>query len=112
MSTDALTTSQVRSLRLHAAVIEQLGEDPERVMATARTNIARWLPAHRWDGRTAAHLRDWLDILDTGADQVVAVLGDVDEYACELPANSPFAGVISEERRRLVFDTIRPGEVS
>ena len=70
-------------------------------------NIARWLPQQRSDGMTAQYLREWEKILGAGLDRIVDALAATDEKSCELRENFPFAGVLSQERRTKVLQTLR-----
>lgn len=107
-----LTPEREKSLRLHQALIGDLLTDPEKVIDKARTNIARWLPQQRSDGMTAQYLREWQEILDSGLDRIVDALTATDEKSCELRENSPFAGVLSQERRAKVLQTLRTHRVT
>lgn len=102
-----LTSEQVKSLRLHQALIGDLLADPEGVIAKARDNIDKWLPQQRADGMTALYLHQWEEILDAGVDRIIDALTSTDEQACELRENSPFAGVLTQERRSRVLATVR-----
>ena len=102
-----LTPEREKSLRLHQALIADLLVDPDAVIDKARSNIARWLPQQRADGMTAKYLHEWEKILDAGLDRIVEALTSTDEKSCELRENSPFAGVLSQERRAKVLQTLR-----
>jgi excisionase family DNA binding protein len=102
-----LTPEREKSLRLHQALIGDLLENPDAVISKARENIARWLPQQRPDGMSASYLREWECILDSGLDRILDALTATDEKSYELRENSPFAGVLSQERRAKVLRTIR-----
>jgi excisionase family DNA binding protein len=102
-----LTPEREKSLRLHQALIGDLLENPDAVIVKARENIARWLPQQRADGMSASYLREWEDILDSGLDRILEALTATDEKSYELRENSPFAGVLSQERRAKVLKTLR-----
>ncbi|GAA3518483.1 helix-turn-helix domain-containing protein [Aeromicrobium panaciterrae] len=102
-----LTPEREKSLWLHQALIGDLLEDPDAVIGKARENIARWLPQQRSDGMSASYLREWERILDSGIDRILDALTSTDEKSYELRENSPFAGVLSQERRAKVLRTIR-----
>lgn len=105
--TSGITPEREKSLRLHQALIGDLLTDPDAVIGKAKANIARWLPQQRGDGMTAQYLREWETILDAGLDRIVEALTSTDEKSCELRGNSPFAGVLSQERRAKVLQTLR-----
>jgi excisionase family DNA binding protein len=104
---NALTPEREKSLRLHQALIGDLLENPDAVISKARENIARWLPQQRPDGMSARYLREWQHILDSGLDGILDALTATDEKSYELRENSPFAGVLSQERRNKVLKTLR-----
>lgn len=107
-----LSPEREKSLRLHQALIGDLLTDPEMVIDKARKNIARWLQQQRSDGMIAEYLPEWQMILDSGLDRIVEVLTATDEKSCELRENSPFAGVLSQERRAKVLKTLRTHRVT
>ena len=104
---NGLTPEREKSLRLHQALIGDLLENPDAVISKARENIARWLPQQRADGMSAFYLREWERILDSGLDRILEALTGIDEKSYELRENSPFAGVLSQERRAKVLRTLR-----
>jgi len=107
-----LAPERVKSLRLHQALIGDLLVDPQGVIAKARDNIDRWLPQRRADGMTASYLHQWERILDAGVDRIIEAFTDTDELSCELRESSPFAGVMSPERRSKVLATLRTQRAS
>ena len=98
-----LTRDQERSLWLHRAVLAELVEDPEGVLARVRGNLQRLRAQHPDRGMTARWLGHWQVVLDAGVDAVADVLTSQGPVALELRQNSPFAGVISEEARSRVL---------
>ncbi|NPC98739.1 helix-turn-helix domain-containing protein [Nocardioides sp. zg-DK7169] len=94
-----LTREQEKSLWLHRALVTPLVLDPESVISKARANIERWRETQRHDGMTARWLSLWEEVLDSGVDTVIDRVTSPDPEACELRANSPFAGALSEEVR-------------
>ena len=98
-----LTRDQERSLWLHRAVLVELVENPEDVLATVSGNMQRLRAQHLGRGMTARWLDQWQKVLDAGVDAVADVLTSQGPAALELRQNSPFAGVISEEVRSRVL---------
>lgn len=101
------TPERERAWWLHLAVVGQLAEDPQRVLAIARDNIVRWQQLHRPDGRTAQSLARWEQILDEGVEAVVDTLVSRSDDAAELRQNSPFAGILDAERRKRALRGLR-----
>jgi hypothetical protein len=98
-----LTRDQERSLWLHRAVLAELVENPEAVLAKVGGNLQRLRAQHLGRGMTARWLDQWQEVLDAGVDAVAEVLTSQGPAALELRQNSPFAGVISEEVRSQVL---------
>lgn len=98
-----LTRDQERSLWLHRAVLAELVENPEDVLARVGGNLQRLRTQHLGRGMTARWLDQWQELLDAGVDAVADVLTSRGPAALELRQNSPFAGVISEDVRLRVL---------
>lgn len=96
-----------RSLWLNRAVVGELTGDPDRVMAIARANIARWRDVHAHRPGILAALDQWEKILDAGVEAVVAVLTGHSEAAEDLRQNTPFAGVLTQEQRDQALGSFR-----
>jgi hypothetical protein len=98
-----LTRDQERSLWLHRAVLVELVENPEDVLARVGGNLQRLRAQHLGRGMTAHWMDQWQKVLNSGVDAVADVLTSQGPAALELRQNSPFAGVISEEVRSRVL---------
>ena len=98
-----LTRDQERSLWLHRAVLGELVNNPEDVLARVGGNLQRLRAQHLGRGMTARWLGQWQEVLDAGVDAVADVLTSRGPAALELRQNSPFAGVISQEVRSRVL---------
>ena len=98
-----LMRDQERSLWLHRAVLAELVENPEDVLARVGGNLHHLRAQHLGRGMTARWLDQWQKVLDAGVDAVADVLTSQGPAALELRQNSPFAGVISEEVRSRVL---------
>lgn len=96
-----------RSVWLNRAVIGELVRDPERVVAIARENIARWCQVHAERPAILAALQRWSEILDEGVDAIVTTLSAPSEDAADLRQNAPFAGVLTPEQREQVLTSFR-----
>ncbi|MBV9127778.1 MAG: hypothetical protein JO117_06780 [Verrucomicrobia bacterium] len=91
-----------RSLALHRAIVAHLRADPQRVVARAKANLARWM---RTAGpRARPVLREWSEILESQTpDALARLLTSRDERTKRLRQSSPFAGVLSSAERDAVF---------
>jgi hypothetical protein len=101
--TDGLTCERAKSLVLHRAVRAELETDPDRVLAIARRNLARYREIHGQRGGTYRYFDQWEQILDSGPEGVPLALADPGEVADGLRQSSPFAGVLPEEQRPVLL---------
>jgi hypothetical protein len=95
-----LTREERRSLQLHRAIAARLRDNPERVLAQARHNLARMLaraPA------PSQPLREWGVLLDRPVPALLPLLTDPGRWARELRHVTPFAGVLSAAERAQVY---------
>ena len=95
-----LTREERRSLDLHRAIAARLRDDPERVLAQARGNVARMMA--RADA-SSQPLREWGVLLDRPVQALLPLLTDPDPWARELRHVTPFAGVLSAAERAEVY---------
>jgi excisionase family DNA binding protein len=100
------TRDQQRSRWLHRVVAGKLALDPERVLATARRNLARLRAAHP-RGAVTADFDEWAALLDGPLDTLLDVLVSPSARAAELRQNSPFAGVLTERERAKALAAFR-----
>jgi excisionase family DNA binding protein len=99
-----LSREQERSLWLHRAVLGELAADPRGALRVAQDNIARWRNLHRPGGMAERWMDRWGQLVQDGSDAVAEVLVSRTPEAVELRQNTPFAGVLSQQRRREVLD--------
>lgn len=99
-----MTREELRSLWLNRAVAAELAQDPERVLALARENLARFRQIHA--GRSADRwLKRWQQILDQGPEPAMEALTSTAPEASDLRQNSPFPGALADSQRRAVLDS-------
>ena len=90
-----------RLLRLHRRVAEKLRQDPQRVMAKARSNLARW---EQLDARgNAPWIRAWTEIIERGSAELALQMVATGARMRELRQSSPFAGVLTMAERLQVL---------
>ena len=94
-----------RSLAMHTVIAEKIERDPA-LIAVAHRNLQRW--QQRWGQRRPAWATAWLAILERSWPEVAAVMTDPGESSTRLRQSSPFAGVLSMEERRRIYDAFRP----
>lgn len=107
MSSGHLRREQQRSLWLKRAVVDELDRDPERVLAIARDNIARWRQVHADRPSILASLERWSQLIGEGPAVVAEMLLSGTDEATDLRQNAPFAGVLTDEQRTAVLSAFR-----
>ena len=100
------------SLTLHRVVAEKMLADEEKVLQTARNNLARWLKSESFAGSEKFALLEWQKILENSTPEEIrkAITADTDEGQ-RLRSSSPFVGVLSEAEREKIWSEcaeIRP----
>ena len=88
-----------RSLALHAAVANKLQPGPSLV-GRANANLSRWRAT-----LNGVWLDEWQAVLDGSLDGVLALLRERSERATRLRQSSPFAGVLTPEERRAIYES-------
>jgi hypothetical protein len=101
-----LTREERRSLALHRAIVAKLAADPDGVLAKARRNHAVMRRANE-DGSAEPWLAEWGRLLRGPISPVVEVLVSTSQRARDLRQVTPFAGVISDEERRAIYQAER-----
>ena len=87
-----------RSLALHDAVAAKLEAHPE-LLDVARANLRRWLRVN-----PAEALQEWARLLDaTPLPALTALLRSADEGATRLRQSSPFAGLLTPQKRQAIL---------
>lgn len=95
--------NDVRSIRLHQAVAERLRQDPARVIAKARQNLARM----REDPHSAYYVLEWDRWLSGPLEDLATMMTADTEYARSLRQATPFAGVLTPNERWAVYRAFR-----
>lgn len=88
-----------RSLALHAAVADKIRSNPALV-ERARANLGRWRAT-----LNGAWMDEWQAILDGSSDALLAFLRERSERATRLRQSSPFAGALTVEERRAIYES-------
>jgi hypothetical protein len=95
---------EARSLAMHAVIASKIERDPA-LLAVPQNNIERW--SARWGGDAPAWLYEWKEVLKQPWSRVAALITEPSERAARLRQSSPFAGVLSNEERRRIYETFR-----
>ena len=94
------------SLAIHLRVAERLLIDEARTREQGSRNLATMRVANR-DGAATVYLDEWGRLLDGPLAPLLTVLTALDHHARDLRNVTPFAGVISDARRRELIRKIR-----
>jgi hypothetical protein len=95
---------EARSLALHAVIARKIDRDPA-LLAVAHRNIARW--SARWADEEPAWLKEWKGLLKQPWENIAALITELSENAARLRQSSPFAGVLTQEERRRIYEAFR-----
>jgi hypothetical protein len=95
---------EARSLAMHAAIAAKIERQP-KLLEIARNNLKRWRT--RWEDAVPAWHQEWCEILDRPWPEVVVVMTEPGEDFARLRQSSPFAGVLSAEERRCIYEAFR-----
>jgi hypothetical protein len=94
-------TAERRSLALHRVIAERLDE---RLIEDAQARIERLIAEGHLHPRYAER---WRELLSKSVPKVAAAIVADDQEGSDLRQNSPFAGVLNEQERRRIIETVR-----
>jgi len=103
-----MTRDQRRSLWLAFAIAGRIAENPERVLAAARTNLEMMRRNTR--GQASVWLDEWERLLEGPIEDLLGTMTSRSPASRDLRQNSPFAGVLSDEERESVLASWRRQE--
>lgn len=95
---------EARSLAMHAVIAEKMRREP-RVLDTARKNIERWQA--KWGRESPPWVAEWRRILRRPPHEIAALITEPTENAARLRQSTPFAGVLTREERRRIYEAFR-----
>jgi hypothetical protein len=95
---------EARSLAMHAVIARKIERD-EALLAIPHRNIARWRA--RWGKDVPAWLDEWQEVLKRPWQSIAALITEPSENAARLRQSSPFAGVLTNEERRRIYEAFR-----
>lgn len=90
-----------RSLAMHCKIAQKISRDPE-LLNVAKQNLARW--SQKYAGGNPPYLAEWQDILDRPWMEIAGFITDTSEEATRLRSSSPFAGVLSSDERKRIYE--------
>ena len=95
---------EARSLAMHAVIAYKIERDPT-LLAIPRNNLKRWMEQR--DSDVPAWFSEWREILRRPWPQIAALITEPSEKAARLPQSSPFAGVLTADERKRIYETFR-----
>lgn len=98
---DGHRTSERRGLALHRVIAERLDEG---MVEEARERVERLRAEGHLHSRYAER---WRQLLSRPVAEIAAAIAADDQEGRDLRQNSPFAGVLNEQERRRIIETVR-----
>lgn len=95
---------EARSLAMHAVIAQKIERDP-KLLAVPRDNLKRWKA--RWESEVPAWYEEWCAIMHRPWSEIAAIITEPSEEGARLRQSSPFAGVLSAEERRRIYEAFR-----
>lgn len=95
---------EARSLAMHALIAAKIANDPA-LLSKPRRNLERW--SLRWGGDLPGWAVEWRRILERPWSQIAALISEPSENAARLRQSSPFAGVLTAQERKRVYEAFR-----
>jgi hypothetical protein len=97
--------SDARSLALHVAVARKIDRD-RSLLKIARRNLQRWARKHG-DGARPRRMLEWAGLLRRPWSELASRMTALTEDGARLRKSSPFAGVLTQEERRRIYQAFR-----
>jgi hypothetical protein len=95
---------EARSLAMHALIASKITQHPA-LLAIPHRNLARWRT--RWRQTPPPWFTEWRALLARPWAEVAALITEPSEEAARLRQSTPFAGVLSVEERRRIYEAFR-----
>jgi len=95
---------EARSLAMHAVIAQKIERD-SRLLDVPRNNLKRW--SARWENEVPAWYDEWRGIMNRPWPEIASLITEPSEQGARLRQSSPFAGVLSAEERRRIYEAFR-----
>jgi hypothetical protein len=95
---------EARSLAMHAVIAHKIERDP-KLLEVPRNNLKRWNA--RWEHEVPAWYDEWCAIMNRPWPDIAAIITEPSEEGARLRQSSPFAGVLTTEERRRIYEAFR-----
>lgn len=89
---------------MHAVIAAKITRDPE-LLAKPRENIERW--SARIGKNPPRWIAQWRSILALPWPQIAALITTPSEEGARLRQSTPFAGILTAEERRRIYEAFR-----
>ena len=96
--------AEARSLVMHTVIAEKIQAN-SALITHAQQNLGRWR-RHR-EGSAPAWMDEWRAILKRPPAEVAAIICEPSERGARLRQSSPFAGALSDQERKRIYDAFR-----
>lgn len=95
---------EARSLSMHCKIARKIDHKLE-LLEKPRQNLKRWSEAA--SGPLPEYIKEWQEILDQPWPDVAAFITSFSDEAVRLRQSSPFAGVLTPQERKQIYDAFR-----
>jgi hypothetical protein len=95
---------EARSLAMHAVIAAKIARDG-KLLDIPRRNLKRWRA--RWKDEVPAWHDEWSAIMKRPWSEIAAIITEPTEEGARLRQSSPFAGVLSVDERRRIYEAFR-----
>ena len=96
---------EARSLAMHAVIAQKIEREPG-LLHIPRDNLKRWKT--RWGSeRAPAWYAEWREIMSRPWSEIAAIITEPSEEGARLRQSSPFAGVLSTDERKRIYEAFR-----
>lgn len=95
MTMNRQTLIEQRIYHLHQYIVQELRDNPQAVLKTARSNLKSY---KKRNGDWKPYI-EWEKKLKLPVDEIISILDSSDESAILARSNSPFAGCIPHRQR-------------
>ena len=96
--------AEARSLVMHTVIAEKIQTNPA-LIAHAQQNLGRW--RRRREGSAPGWMDEWRGILKRPQAEIAAIICEPSERGARLRQSSPFAGALSNQERKRIYDAFR-----
>lgn len=95
---------EARSLAMHAVIAKKI-EGDSKLLDIPRNNLKRW--SARWGKEAPVWYDTWCAIMERPWPEIAAIITEPSEESARLRQSSPFAGVLSAEERKRIYEAFR-----